>query len=147
MRKGFDYIGVGVIFFCHDGQGRMVLHKRSVNCRDEQGKWDSGGGAMEFGLSVEENLRKEIWEEYGAEVLEYKFLGMRDVHRVHGGEKTHWIALDYLVRVDPAQVKIGEPEKCEELRWFRVSEIPKEEDLHSQFPVCLKKYAEEFGKL
>lgn len=138
MRKGFDYVGVTTVTICHDGQGNYVLHKRSAKCRDEHGKWDCGGGGLEFGLSVEENLRKEIMEEYCTEVLDIEFLGYRDVHREHLGERTHWIALDYRVLVKPEMVKIGEPDKAEELGWFKLEDFPS--DLHSQFPLFLERY-------
>ena len=48
MEKGIDYIGVGVSFICHDGKGNYLMNKRSKNCRDEHGKWDFGGGAVDF---------------------------------------------------------------------------------------------------
>jgi 8-oxo-dGTP diphosphatase len=140
MRKGFDYIGVTVSFFCHDGKGNFVMGKRSNKCRDEHGKWDCGGGGMEFGLTVEENLRKEINEEYCADVLGYEFLGYRDVHREHNGEKTHWIALDYKVLIDPAQVQNGEPEMCDEVKWFRMDNLPADSEMHSQIPKFLNRY-------
>lgn len=49
MRQGFDYIGVTTVFYCHDGKGNLLLHKRSQTCRDEKGRWDCGGGALKFG--------------------------------------------------------------------------------------------------
>lgn len=66
LRRGIDFIGVVCSFLCHDGKGNFVLQKRSKNCRDEQGKWDCGGGAHEFGTSLEHTLKREIKEEYGA---------------------------------------------------------------------------------
>lgn len=42
--KGVDYIGVCVVYFCHDGKGEFVMAKRSSNARDEHGRWDIGGG-------------------------------------------------------------------------------------------------------
>ena len=60
MKKGLDYTGVTIVYFCHDGQGRFLLSKRGVNCRDEQGTWDPGGGGLEFGDTVENTLKKEI---------------------------------------------------------------------------------------
>ncbi|MBI2474503.1 MAG: NUDIX domain-containing protein, partial [Candidatus Taylorbacteria bacterium] len=99
MKKGEDYTGVSVIYLCHDGKGNYLLNKRSANCRDEHGRWDCGGGGLEFGDTVENTLKKEIMEEYGVEVLGSEFLGFRDVHREHDGMKTHWIALDYKVLV------------------------------------------------
>ena len=138
MRKGFDFVGVSTVYLCHDGKGNYVLQKRSERCRDEHGRWDCGGGGLEFGVSVEENLKNEIREELGAKVLEMDFLGFRDVHRVHNGEKTHWVALDYRVLVDPASVVNGEPEKFDEVKWFKLAEFPK--NLHSQLPIVLENY-------
>lgn len=138
MKKGADYIGISVVYFCHDGQGNFVMAKRSKNARDENGKWDIGAGGMEFGDTAEATLRKEILEEYCTEVLSYEFLGFRDVLREHEGTPTHWLALDFKVLVDPTKVKIGEPHKFDEIKWFTLKSVP--ENLHSQLPLFLDKY-------
>lgn len=138
MRKGIDYTGISIVFFCHDGNGNYLLNKRSSNCRDEHGCWDPGGGGLEFGDDVIQTLKKEIEEEYCTEILEYEFLGYRDVHRKNNGKKTHWIALDFKVLVDRSKVKNGEPHKFEKLDWFSLDQLPSK--LHSQFPFALKKY-------
>lgn len=132
MQKGVDFIGVAIVYFCHDGKGNFLMAKRNANCRDEHGKWDIGGGGLEFGEGVEETLRKEIKEEYCTDVLAREFLGYRDVHREHDGKETHWIALDYKVLVDPTTVRNGEPHKFDEVKWFTLDKLPKE--LHSQLP-------------
>jgi 8-oxo-dGTP diphosphatase len=139
MKKGIDFIGNSVIYYCHDGQGNVLFAKRSKNARDEAGIWDIGGGGLEFGETVEQCLRKEIKEEYNANVLSLEFLGFRDVHRFHEGVPTHWIALDFKVLIDPAGVKIGEPEKFDDIGWFKWGEFPKPG--HSQFPEFLEKYS------
>ena len=144
MLKGVDYIGVCVVYFCHDGKGKFLMAKRSGNTRDEHGKWDIGGGGVEFGETIEETLRKEIKEEYCTDVLDYKFLGFRDVHREHQGKKTHWIALDFKVLVDPAKAKNGEPHKFEEIGWFTFDAFP--ENIHSQLPNFLKLYHDKLKK-
>ncbi len=138
MKKGIDYPGITTVFLCHDGNGNYLLSKRSIQCRDEHGTWDPGAGALEHGLPVLENLKKEIEEEYCTEVLELEHLGYRDVHREHKGEKTHWIALDFKVLINRDKVKIGEPHKIEAIGWFKKEEFP--EPLHSQFPHFLEKY-------
>lgn len=140
MKKGEDYTGVTIVYLCHDGNGNILLSKRSKNCRDEHGKWDPGGGGLEFSDTVENTLRKEIKEEYGTDVLDYEFLGYRDVHREHEGKKTHWIALDFKVLVDKDKVSNGEPHKFEAVEWFSLSNLP--EPLHSQFPNFLNLYQE-----
>jgi 8-oxo-dGTP pyrophosphatase MutT (NUDIX family) len=138
LAKGIDCIGVTVSFLCHDGQGNVLLNLRSVNCRDEHGRWDGGGGSMEFGDSAEATLKREIKEEYGADLLQFDFLGYRDIFREHNGVQTHWLSLDFKVLIDPAQVKNGEPHKFDDLRWFPLTQLPT--PLHSQFPLFMKKY-------
>ncbi|MEO8066014.1 MAG: NUDIX domain-containing protein [Candidatus Doudnabacteria bacterium] len=140
MKKGVDHIGIAVVYFCHDGKGNVLMAKRSANARDEQGRWDIGGGGVEFGDTVEDTLRKEIKEEYNAEVLSFEFLGFRDVRREHNGQKTHWIGLDYKVLIDANNVKIGEPHKFDAIGWFTLNALPKPS--HSQFPEFLEKYRE-----
>jgi len=138
MKKGFDYTGVSVIYFCHDGRGNFLMNKRGSQCRDEHGCWDCGGGGLDFGERVEDGLRREIQEEYCTEVLEYEFLGFRDVHREHDGKKTHWIALDFKVRVDRDKAKNGVPDMHETIEWFRLHDLPR--PLHSQMQFTLDKY-------
>lgn len=135
LKKGVDTIGVAITFFCHDGQGRVLMAKRSEQARDERGTWDIGGGALEFGEPVEEALRREVQEEYGAAVLGVEFLGYRDVHRVQNGVATHWIALDFRARIDPATVREGEPDVIQQVQWFTRDALPS--PLHSQLPLVL----------
>lgn len=144
MKKGEDYIGVTVSYFCHDGAGNFVLSKRSVNCRDEHGRWDNGGGGLEFGDGVEDTLKKEIAEEYGARVIEHEFLGYREAHREHDGKRTHWIALYFKVLVDPAEVKNCEPHKFDAVEWFQLDALP--HPLHSQLPRALEQFREQLTR-
>ena len=76
-----DHLGVCVVFFCHDGNGRFLLSKRTNKARDEHETWDSGGGGVNFGEPVLKTLAREIKEEYCTDVIEAEFLGYRDVHR------------------------------------------------------------------
>lgn len=129
MRIGKDCIGVVCIFVCHDGQGNVLLQKRSVNCRDEQGTWDCGGGKLEFGETFEDAVRREVKEEYGAAAHDLQLCGAHNVLREHDGERTHWVAMTFAVRVEPTEVVIGEPEKVDEIGWFRMDALPS--PLHS----------------
>lgn len=82
MKKGIDHIGVCVVFYCHDGKGNVLLSKRTKYCRDEHGRWDPGGGGVNFGEPVLRALKREIKEEYATNILKAEFLGVRDVHRL-----------------------------------------------------------------
>lgn len=142
---GVDYPGVALVYFCHDGEGKFLMALRSEQSRDEQGRWDIGGGALDFGDTVEATLAREIGEEYCTDVLDATFLGYRDVHRTHAGTPTHWVALDFAVRVDPAKARIGEPHKFDGLGWFTLDTIP--ERTHSQFPTFLDLYRDRLSEL
>ena len=131
MKVGVDYIGVTCVFFCHDGNGRLLMHKRSQNCRDEHGRWDCGAGALEFGEDHLDAVKREVKEEYGADALDVTFVKAANVLREHEGKRTHWIALNHVVRVDPDQVENREPDKMDDIGWFAINDLP--DPLHSMF--------------
>ena len=88
-RRGVDHIGVGVVCIIHDGNGRILLMKRGQKARDEQGRWDVCGGAVEFGEPLLYALRRELMEELCVEPVKIEFLTGYDAHREHQGHKTH----------------------------------------------------------
>lgn len=143
-RRGVDHIGVGCIFFCHDGQGHVLLHKRSQKCRDEQGRWDCGAGALEFGESFEDAVRREVMEEYCVAPLKMECITVKNTVRHNKGTPTHWIHGFYVVQVDPSRVKIGDPDKMDEIGWFPFDTIP--DPSHSNLPEELELVQTYFAK-
>lgn len=130
LQRGVDYIGVNCAFFCHDKNNRLLLHKRSINCRDEHGRWDNGAGSMEFGETFEDTVKREVMEEYGVEPVEIKYVLSESMVRNNNGQTTHWIKNLHWVLVDPEQVKNNDPQKIDELGWFNFDNLP--DPLHSQ---------------
>jgi 8-oxo-dGTP diphosphatase len=126
MKIGNDYIGVTVCFVVHDGKKNFLLQKRSQNCRDEQGRWDNGGGALEFGEEWEEAVKREVFEELAAEI---NFLDSFNSLRNENNSPSHWVAVVFAVKVDPRTVKINEPDKIDEIGWFTLDNLPS--PLHS----------------
>lgn len=131
MRRGIDHIGISASFIVHDGKGSVLLQKRGAGARDENGRWDVGGGAIEFGESIDEAVKREIKEELCADTIDIQFLTIYDAFREFDGEKSHWIAIMHAVQVDPLSVSIGEPDKIDELGWYKSDNLP--DPLHSQF--------------
>ena len=123
---------VSVVFVCHDGNGRILLARRSPGARDEPGSWDCGAGALEFAETFEQAVTREVTEEYATEPAEIELRGVRNVLR---GD-SHWVAVVFRVRVDPAAVSIGEPHKFDALGWFGPDHLPA--PLHSQLPATLE---------
>jgi len=133
MKRGVDFIGVTCVFFCHDGEGNLLMHKRSDNCRDEQGRWDCGGGSLKVGEDPIDAVKREIKEEYCADAEEIQFVTMTNVLRTReDGVQTHWIALVHTAKVDPSQVQIGEPTEMDDIGWFKPDGFP--EPMHSACP-------------
>jgi len=144
MKIGVDYIGITTPFYCHDGAGNFLLHKRSKDCRDENGRWDSGSGKLEFGLSLEENVLKEVMEEYGCKGEIVERLPAHDIFREQNGVKTHWVAVPFFVRVNRSQAKNNEPLKIDEIGWFDLRHFPT--PLHTGFAFTIKKFYPHFEK-
>lgn len=144
MKLGVDYIAVTTAFYCVDGKGKLLLHKRSKNCRDEQGTWDPGGGLLEFGLTLEENTTKEIAEEYGCKGEIVEQVSAHTVLRTFNGVKTHWVAIPFFVLIDPKKLKNNSPDKIDEMGWFTLGDLPK--PLHSGFNYSFNRYKDLFLK-
>ena len=115
-----------------DGQGRVLLARRSSGARDEPGTWDSGAGALEFGESFADAVTREVGEEYRAAPLSMRMIGVRNVVR----PGSHWVALVFAVRVDPGAVSNGEPHKFDALGWFRPESLPS--PVHSQLGATIE---------
>lgn len=145
MNIGFDYIGITTPFYCNDGHGKWLLHKRSTKCRDEHGRWDFGSGKLEFGLSLQENVLKEVLEEYGCKGKIQEQLPALSIFREMNGKPTHWVAIPFFVKVDPTEVKNNEPEKMEEMGWFDFKNLPI--PMHSGFQQTYEQLKPYFEKL
>lgn len=144
MEAGVDYIGVSTPFYCNDGKGRFLFHKRSVRCRDEHGRWDSGSGQLEFGTTPEENVLREVLEEYGCKGEIQEQLPAQSILREWDGRKTHWVFYPFFVKVNPKEVRNNEPDKIDEIGWFTLDVLP--EPLHTGFQYTFTHYREFFEK-
>lgn len=85
---------------------------------------------MEFGETFEDCVRREMKEEYDLEPIKIEYVYIKNVLRENNGRRTHWIKNLHWVLVDPAQAKIGEPAKMDEIGWFTFQTLPT--PLHSQ---------------
>lgn len=121
-----------VVFYCHDGQGNYLFHKRSEQCRDEHGCWDCGGGAVHEGETLEEALYRELDEEYGVEPIEFEELSNSTILRERNSMQMDHEIHRYRVLVNKDKVVNNEPEKHSELGWYRMNNMPK--PLHSLIP-------------
>lgn len=123
MKKGVDYIGVAAGAMIFNDEGELFLSKRSQNCKNERGHWETPGGSVELGETLEAATRREIMEEYGAEIDIIEQFPAAD-HMIPD-EGQHWVATTFLAKFGPGRVpKIMEPEKCDAIGWFPLDKLP-----------------------
>jgi mutator protein MutT len=121
MKKGIDYVGVGVGAVIRDKEGKFFLAKRGPKAKNEHGRWEFPGGGVEFGETMEETIIREIKEEFDFDIEPLEpFL---PVNHLIPREKQHWLAIPYLCRYKRGIPRIGEPDKCSEIGWLSLPEI------------------------
>jgi 8-oxo-dGTP diphosphatase len=140
--KGLSFTGINTSFLCYDKDGEFVMAKRSQNARDEQGTWDQGAGGLKHGSSLEDNVRREVLEEYGATPQQIHYIGFDENFRVlEDDTPTHWISFHFAVLVDREEVRNNEPESFDDIGWFTLGSLPV--PLHSLQKPFFEKYAQE----
>ncbi|MDR3558194.1 MAG: NUDIX hydrolase [Candidatus Pacebacteria bacterium] len=127
---------VGVKAFLKNEDGKYLLLKRSSEkYKGTKGSWDIVGGRIEPGTRLLENLKREVKEETGLEIIsEPQLLDAQDI--ILGADR-HVVRLTYT-----AQTK-GEPildiSENIEYKWMTIAEIRKQADLDIYVAEILKK--------
>ncbi len=117
MKTNRPQVGVGVIII---KDGKVLLGKRK-NAHGE-GCWSFPGGHLEFNESWEDCAFRETMEETGITIKNIRFGTVtNDVFQV---ENKHYITIFMLADYDSGEVKIMEPEKCEQWGWFEWDNLP-----------------------
>jgi mutator protein MutT len=123
MKKGIDYIGVGVGAAIFNEEGKLFITLRGKEAKNERGKWEIPGGSVEFGETFEHAIKREIKEEHGIEIEAIELLGICD--HIIPDEHQHWVSPTYICRITKGEPKILEPHKCEKFGWFTIAEAEK----------------------
>jgi mutator protein MutT len=124
VKRGIDYIGVGVGAIIVDNRGRLFLGRRGIKAKNERGLWEFPGGSVEFGETLAQALRREMREEFGIEITVGKLLDVVD--HILKEEGQHWVSPTYLCTITAGEPHILEPEKCAEIGWFHPDAVPQE---------------------
>ena len=124
MKRGIDYIGVGVGAIFVNPDGRLFLAQRGPMAKNERGLWEFPGGSVEFGETLAHARAREMREEFGIGIQVGDLLDVVD--HILVDEKQHWISPTYICRIFSGEPAIKEPEKCSAIGWFFPDEVPAE---------------------
>lgn len=123
MKKGVDYIGVGVGAIIINKEGKALLAKRGPKAQNEKGKWSYPGGGLALGETFEDCIKREMKEEFAIEVQPIEQL--ETVNHFIPEDKQHWVAVAFICKLIKGEPKIQESEKEEEIGWFTIEETGK----------------------
>lgn len=123
MKAGIDYIGVGVGALIFNKAGKIFLTLRGPKAKNERGKWEIPGGAVEFDETIEKAIIREVQEEYGIKIVVKELLHLCD--HIIPDEKQHWVSPTYICEIVAGEPTIKEPEKCSDMGWFSIDEAEK----------------------
>ncbi len=143
LKPGKDYIGIGggVLILKN---GKTLLMKRSKNSKNEAGWWSKPGGAVDFNEKAIDAMKREIKEELDIEINIWGYLPHTD--HIIKKDRQHWVAINYLANIKSGTLKIIEPHKCDEIKWFSMKKLPKKITQTTKEPI--KNYLiEKFIKL
>ena len=125
MKRGVDYIGVGAGAMIFNSEGKVFLSQRGEKARNESGKWDFPGGAVEFGEKCAKAVEREVLEEFNMKIKVTEFLEVVD--HIIPEEKQHWVSPSFVAKYVSGEPKILEPEKCNEIKWVRLKNVNPDE--------------------
>lgn len=130
MKRGTDFIGVGVGAIIVNDLGQLFLARRGAMAKNERGCWEFPGGSVEFGETLAEALKREMREEYGIEITVGELLDVAD--HILSEESQHWVSPTYICSIQSGELRIVEPEKCAEIGWFFAESMPEPLSVISQ---------------
>ncbi len=97
----------------------MLLKRRK---EPESGCWGIQGGAVEFGETIEDAVKRELKEELSVGVEIVALLGVTDHILPHAG--IHWVSPVFLARIVSGAPTNVERDKHSDLRWFGLDSLP-----------------------
>ena len=126
---------VGVKVILKNNEGKYLLIKRSpIKYPEVTNPWDIPGGRIDPGTSLMENLRREVKEETGLEIIsEPKLLAAQDILRL---PEKHVVRLTY--SAETAGEPVLDTTENIEYKWVTLSELKKQEKLDKYVKEVLK---------
>lgn len=111
---------VGVKSLIFNKKGEFLLIKRDpLQYPEANNLWDIPGGRIEIGITLSENLKREIKEETGLRAKTLGILGVQDILKEDG----HVVRVTYISCVTSTKVMLSKEHT--EYEWLKLAEIIK----------------------
>lgn len=131
-------VGIGVMV--KEGN-KILLGHRSINRKDTGGifepdTWTFPGGKQEFNETIFEGAIREIKEETNLDIDDLEIFGVSDDIQ----PTKHYVTIQVIANKHSGDLKIMEPTKEDEWKWFDLDNLPK--NIYSP----TKKFIDEYKK-
>ena len=120
MDKKYPKVGIGVMIKNEKNEILLGLRKGSHGA----GEWSFPGGHLEFGETILATAKREVQEETGLELNDFKLVSVADEMRYIASDDKHYLNLCLEAVYQGGQPVIMEPDKCQEWRWFDMNDLP-----------------------
>ena len=87
-----------------------------------EGTWSVPGGHLEFGETIENCAKREVYEETGLVITDVTVAGI--TNDIFSEEEKHYITIWVISRWKEGEPQIKEPDKLLDLAWYDFSTIP-----------------------
>jgi ADP-ribose pyrophosphatase YjhB (NUDIX family) len=111
-------VGLGVIIVNKDG--KILIGKR----KGFVPKFALPGGHLDAGETFEQGGVREIKEEANLDIFNPKVIGISNNLETFKETGKHYISIFILATEYSGELKLAEPEKCEEWRWCDPNDLP-----------------------
>jgi len=119
MKENVPRVGLGVVLI--NKEGRVLIEKRTGSHARE---YSIPGGHLELGETFEHGAIRELKEEFDLDIKNPKVIGVTNNLETYESEGLHYISVVLLVTEYTGELKIMEPDKCEEWLWADPKNLP-----------------------
>jgi len=117
MKPGIDYVGVGIgVMIVQNGKVLMQRREGSHGA----GTWALPGGHLELNETFENCAKREASEEIGVKICPKEIISVSN----NIAHERHYVTIGVLADIAEGEPKIMEPDKCVELKWFALDNLP-----------------------
>lgn len=111
-----------VFLFLRDGN--KILLSRRANTGYQDGKYGVPAGHLEGGELAIDGLRREALEEAGITIAAEDLKFVHVTHRLSGALEQERVDFFFEASKWRGEVTNMEPDKCDDLRWFDIDNLP-----------------------